>query len=205
MPKVKSVWGRCVVPNCENQSDLFNFPSDRSRKEKWLESLNLNEKQIKLKNPKICIKHFKPSDVNITFCKKQLSRNATPILDIACSNGASNVLVQNLGENKSIEPIVPIQTQSGVKRKILDEYVTQIKFQKLNDSTKNIKKIKRQLNVVSNKIKNLKEAYKSVQQQFAIEPRLNTYLEQCAGGKTYDLMFVLYKIFNDICLFTTSF
>ncbi len=53
-----------IIQSCNLRvgGSRFRFPANPKRKKLWLEALHLNQEYITVKDPRVCEKHFKPSD-----------------------------------------------------------------------------------------------------------------------------------------------
>ena len=54
----------CIIQSCSPRAggSRFRFPANPKRKKLWLKALHLNQEYITVKDPRVCEKHFKPSD-----------------------------------------------------------------------------------------------------------------------------------------------
>ena len=54
----------CIIQSCNRRvgGSRFRFQANPKRKKLWLKALHLNQEYITVKDPRVCEKHFKPSD-----------------------------------------------------------------------------------------------------------------------------------------------
>lgn len=75
---------KCSVKRCRSNYDstnekvsMFQFPTDDKLKSKWLNNIELNSKLTN--SSRVCIKHFKSSDIEASFRRSVLKPYAIPV------------------------------------------------------------------------------------------------------------------------------
>ena len=65
----------CVLTNCgPTGGSSFRIPANPKRKKLWMKALQLDNEILTLKDPRVCERHFKPSDfkINVTTPRKKV-------------------------------------------------------------------------------------------------------------------------------------
>lgn len=187
MEQFSSKANKCIVINCNNdkKGELFKFPSCAIKKITWMKALNMNELPTDIKVPKICLRHFNKSDVNISAFRSTLKAIAVPYLNENNSIELPLPIVSDI-EMDSAE-ILDVSNETQLNKTIKEQILMNSKnnnlLHKLHTKSKIIRRVKQKFNRVSNKCINLKDALQEVQKKVGIDSSINDYLQSCAGGE----------------------